>query len=94
MEQTQHVYTSSPSEALSESVVYAVAEAKGVDPLDLDERLYECIDPDALDSLFPREQMAATVTFTMAGCRVEVESSRVVLVTDPTDDSQAAEVHA
>jgi len=94
MDQTHHVYTSPASQPLSESVVYAIAEAKDVDPLDLTERLYDCIDPDALDRLFCSEQSAGTLTFRMAGCRVEVEGDRVVLVTDCSDEMTPAEVHA
>jgi len=88
MNHTRHVYTPSPSETVSESVVRAVAAAKDVDPMDLDERLYDCVDPDALDRLFPCE---GTVTFTMAGCRVEVEKGQIILVTDRSDDRPAAD---
>ena len=94
MDHTQHVYTPSPEESLSESVVYAVAEAKDVDPMDLDERLYNCIDPDALDRLFPCQQTAGSLTFSMAGCRVEIEGARVILVTRRAEDSNATEAHA
>lgn len=38
-------------ESLSIAVIEAVAEAEGVDPIDL-RPLYDSIDPDALDSLF------------------------------------------
>jgi len=94
MDRTQHVYTSPSSETLSESVVYAVAEAKDVDPVDLTERLYDCIDPDALDSLFPPQQTAGTVAFPMAGCRVEIEGGRVILVTDRPEGANATEARA
>lgn len=37
---------------LSQLVVEAVADAEGVDPLELSSPLYEVIDPDALDQVF------------------------------------------
>lgn len=70
---------------LSETVVNAVADAKGVDPMALDERLYDVVDPDGLERLFrhtadgPRTD--GNVSFTLAGCSVVVHSSgRVVAV--------------
>ncbi|WP_324663266.1 HalOD1 output domain-containing protein [Haloarcula sediminis] len=70
------------SEALSHAVVVAVAERNGVDPLDLDERLYDCIDPDALDALFTSsgQNACGTVQFVMAGCHVEVTAERQLRV--------------
>lgn len=90
----KHVYTPSQSEPLSQTIVYAVAETKGVDPLELNERLYDCIDPDALDTLFAAggHEAVGSVVFTMAGCKVRVESGRAVVVTS-TDDS-VTEVYA
>jgi len=64
------------SEPLSHAVVVAVAELNGVDPLELGERLYDCIDPDALDTLFASTggDTCGTVQFTMAGCHVDVSA--------------------
>lgn len=93
MTQDTHVYRPSSSDTLSETVVHAVADTKGIDPLNLDERLYDCIDPDALDRLFePTAECDGSrngmVVFTMDGCRVEIESDRTILVT-PTDREPA-----
>lgn len=90
----QHVYTPSEAESLSQTIVYAVAERKGVDPVDLSERLYDCVDPDALDRLFDTggHDAVGSVVFTMAGCRVRVESGRAVVVTEADDG--ATEVYA
>lgn len=90
----QHVYTPSESESLSQTIVYAVAETKGVDPVDLTERLYDCVDPDALDRLFDTggHEAVGSVVFTMAGCTVRIESGRAVVVTDDADST--AEVYA
>lgn len=88
MDRTQHHYKPTPSEPLSETIVYAVAETKGVDPMDLTERLYDCIDPDALDRLFRtgRHGSGSTVVFKMAGCRVEVQDGGAVVVTERVDE--------
>lgn len=53
-----------------EQVVYAVANAHGVDPVDL-APLYETIDPEALDDLF-RSGCDGSITFTYEGHEVEV----------------------
>jgi len=82
------------TEPLSHAVVVAVAEQKGVDPLDLNERLYDCIDPDALDALFPtaRRDACGTVQFVMAGCHVEVTAERRVQVEQFHEESSTAEL--
>lgn len=68
----------------SETVVLAVAEAKGVDPTALDDRLYDIVDPDALDRLFHTTSGTtadgAAIVFRMAGCRVEVDADGRVTV--------------
>lgn len=55
------------SNDVSRTVVEAVAEAKGIDPLELTPPLYEVIDPDALDQVFAASQtngrMNGQVTF-------------------------------
>jgi len=96
MDRTKHQYQPTPSEPLSETIVYAVAETNGVDPLDLTERLYDCIDPDALDRLFKtgRHGSGGTVAFKMAGCRVTVEDGGAVVVTEPLDDAEKREARA
>lgn len=70
----------------SETVVTAVAEAKGVDPLDLDP-LYTVVDPDALNDMF-RPTVGSTpssveLQFSMAGCQVVVRGNGEVVVTPP-----------
>jgi hypothetical protein len=85
----QHVYTPTQSESLSQTIVYAVAETKDVDPSDLTERLYDCVDPDALDRLFDTggHDAVGSVVFKMAGCTVRVESGRAVVVTEADDST-------
>jgi len=96
MTRDTHVYRPSPTDSLSETVVHAVAETKGVDPLDLNERLYDCINPDALDVLFEptaecNGSRSGTLVFSMDGCRVEIESDRTILVTPEDKESTEPE---
>ena len=80
---------------ISETVVTAVAEAKGVDPLDLDP-LYTVLDPDALNRVFhPTAGSPPTsmeLRFSMAGCQVVVHGDGEVIVTPPpaNDESQTS----
>ncbi|WP_129116999.1 HalOD1 output domain-containing protein [Halegenticoccus tardaugens] len=76
------------NEELSTAVVKAVAEAVGVDPLHLDARLYDSIDPDGLDQVFrPRGdgtvRTGAQLEFEVAGCEVVVHSEGRIVVTPP-----------
>ena len=81
------------TEPLSHAVVVTVAAQKGVDPLDLDDRLYDCIDPDALDALFSStgQDACGTVQFLMAGCQVEVSAQRRVTVQQFHEESSTTE---
>lgn len=78
------VQTNVDDESMSETVVNAVADAKGVDPLDLDP-LYDAIDPDALDRLFSTSPGASAspteLRFEMSGCVVVVREGGTVTVT-------------
>lgn len=82
-----------PSEPLSHAVVVAVAELNGVDPLDLNERLYDCIDPDALDALFAStgQDACGTVQFLMAGCHIEVSAERLLRAERFNEEPSTAE---
>lgn len=70
---------------LSETVVFTVADAMNVDPLDL-EPLNSVVDPDALDTLFQSSDRSASVelSFSLGGCDVVVRSEGEVVVTPPT----------
>ncbi|WP_202614562.1 HalOD1 output domain-containing protein [Halostella litorea] len=62
----------------SEAVVYAVAEAVNVDPLELDP-LHGTVDPDALDALFRNGDDSTLLSFSYGGCDVSVSGQgRVV----------------
>ncbi|MFC7096825.1 HalOD1 output domain-containing protein [Halobaculum marinum] len=58
------------------AVISAVAEARGVRPTELDAPLYDAVDPDALQRLFPCDGQESgadvSVQFTWAGCSVSV----------------------
>lgn len=66
---------------LDEVVVDAVAEAKGLRPLELDVQLYETVDGDALNRIFRSSAGETTVEFPFADCNVSVRSDRRVAVT-------------
>jgi hypothetical protein len=78
---------------ISEMVVSTVAQAKGVDPLEL-EPLYNVVDPDALDSLFASNdgQSSMELCFEMAGCEVVVDGAGEVAVTPPETESSSLTV--
>lgn len=83
------------SEQISEAVVTAVAEAKGVDPLDLDP-LYSVVDPDALNSMFQptvgSPPASMELRFSMAGCQVVVQGEGEVTVIAPTKSDEGTSV--
>ena len=77
------VERSAENETLTETIVIAVSDATGVDPLDLDP-LYDSVDPDALDRAFEAAEAgeAATtdrLTFAYAGGEVTVRAARSVV---------------
>lgn len=78
---------------VSVRIVEAVAERNAVDPTDLEPRLHDVIDPDALDTLFPSsggsDSPSATVEFTYAGCSITVDGSGRVDVSGPNTAASA-----
>lgn len=73
----------------SEAIVAAVARARGVSPVDLEDRLSDAVDPDALDNLFaarpdgvPRE--SGRIVVPMDDLRVILDTAHeVALVYGP-----------
>lgn len=62
-------------------IVSAVADREGVDPMELDTRLYEAIDPDALSTLVEGASGTnLTLGFDYAGYRVTVVADEEVVV--------------
>lgn len=72
---------------VSTAVVLAVAAAEGVSPVEIDARLAERVDPDALNDLFapvePCGHATGHVTFMFAGYRVLVTSHGEISVGPP-----------
>lgn len=82
-----------PGEQLHWDIVTAVADTKDIEPLELDERLYDAVDPDALWQLFADRPDGTSrghghVTFTLARCEVTVDSEWRVEVS-PLGDAVA-----
>jgi hypothetical protein len=69
----------------SVTVVRAVAQARGVEPTELSDRLNDVLDPDALDRLFPGPPVEGTVAFPLEGCTVTVRGDATVVVSPGTD---------
>lgn len=68
---------------VSRTVVETVAEASGVAPMEIDQPLYEAVDPDALDRLFePADEavVGGQVIFSYAGYEVTVTARGDVCV--------------
>ncbi|WP_225333488.1 HalOD1 output domain-containing protein [Halomicrobium urmianum] len=98
MSQDTQIYRLSEGESLSQAVVHTLAHACDVEPTDLDARLFDAVDPDALDDLFAPADDASdrsgSVTFEIAGCRVEIDGASRVLVTPIEEASTAPGVTA
>lgn len=72
------VYTTTPDEwsDLATTIIEALAELKGESPLELDVRLSETIDPDALEQLFdPSPDHVGYLAFPLDDYLVSVRSS-------------------
>lgn len=81
----RRVRTSTGEESnVSESVIEAIAEAEGTDPVELTPPLYEVIDPDALDRLFAatptEERMDGRVMFSHERYEITVRGDSHVSV--------------
>ena len=95
MTQGKEIYRPLPEESISTAVVRAVADARGVDPVDIDVRLHDYVDPCALNCIFAANGDASSrnyrVSFTVADCHVYLDGSRKIVVTPQTDSVPAAE---
>jgi hypothetical protein len=89
MAQRKSVFRLAPDESVSAAVIRAVATVKDIDPIDLDERLYDHVDPCALNRLFRTDRQdrarGMLVSFTMAGCHIQVQDGQKVVVTADSD---------
>jgi hypothetical protein len=90
MNQTRSGSSETVDEDLDWQIVMAVADAKGVEPLELGERLHDVVDLDAVKNLFvgmPGEQslVEGHVSFTFDGCEVVVDDQWDVDVVPPSN---------
>jgi len=69
---------STRGKSLSVTVVEAVADAEGVDPIDLLTPLADAVDPDALDVIF--QNGTGRVSFDYSGYEVTVDAEGTVSV--------------
>lgn len=67
----------------STAVVVALADARGVDPLELDDPLHDWLDPDALDAVVESME-SGHVTFEVGTHRVLVDAEGSITV-DPVE---------
>lgn len=73
------VQTEIPEErSISQVVIEAVAEAKGIRPVELSPPLYEAIDPEALDRIFADALTIGKVVFNYNSCEISVVSDGYV----------------
>jgi hypothetical protein len=73
-------------DGLGLAVIEALAEAKGVSPLEMDEPLYDSVDVEALGQLFDTDTdgpVDGRVVFTVDGYEVTVTASDDVYVSSP-----------
>lgn len=85
----------SASRPTSLRVVDAVADERGLDPMGLDP-LYEAIDPDSLDALFPpaperTEATSRSIAFTFSGYQVTIDGAGAIDVTELDDRERVAD---
>lgn len=73
-------------ESLSESVIEAVADREGVDPMDLTAPLYDAVDPEALDAMVQDDakynESSLRIEFQYYGYTISVSADGSVQVSD------------
>lgn len=84
MAETVMAERSTESQAVSQTVISAVADLTSAEPTSL-EPLYHVVDPEALNALFEANEVGVgcsslRVTFTYCGCDVEITGDGVVTV--------------
>ena len=89
-----HTQRTADTDPISQTVVLAVAEATGDDPMELPP-LYDTIDPDALNKLFGdridgAERLGGSFEFSYAGCEVTVRADGTVDVVPAADPAVRA----
>jgi len=72
--------------SLTQEIIEAVADKKGVEPSELDFALYNYIDADALEHFADHEKGSWTLSFEIPDYIVTITNNR----TDPVDDEKRA----
>lgn len=62
----------SEERSIYQAVIEAIADAEGIDPPELTPPLFEVLEPEALDTLFARNQALGKVIFNYNGYEVSV----------------------
>lgn len=66
-DERHQIYAATEIRSLSVAIVETVAEYEGIDPMEAEFRLYDMLDPSALNTLFRfNPEAAATVSFTVS----------------------------
>ena len=81
-------YDRSSDQSITVSVINAVAAVSGVDPCELQPRLYDVIDPDALDRLLTTGPTAGDVrvTFRFGNAEVTLTQAGEIIVRAPSPE--------
>jgi len=85
-----HRFTHDPQEqSIVVSIIRAVASVSGTDPLSVEPRLYDVVDPDALETLLGDGSIGSDVrlSFPFGSCVVTVTSDDTIIVRDASAES-------
>ncbi len=88
-----HRFTHDPQEqSIVVSIIRAVASVSGVDPLSVKPRLYDVVDPDALETLLSADSTGSDVriSFPFGSCAVTVTAAGTIIVRDDAAESCGA----
>lgn len=77
-------YHESTDQSIGVSIIHAVASVSGVDPLSLQPRLYDVVDPDALERLLSSASSEVQITFRFGIYEVTVTGDGSIFVRDDT----------
>ena len=67
-------------QSVTDCILTMIGNHERTDPTEFDQRLYDVVDPDALESLFRRASTTCTVEFAYRGYAVTVTDDRTVTV--------------
>lgn len=77
-------YTPDDTSSISIDIIRSIAAIENIDPTELDIRLYDYVDPEALDQLIEHEGTGRTeITFAVRGYYVHVHDTGEITVREP-----------